>query len=110
MAIVSLASVLPQGFGAVLLLVIVQLLQVVGESFPIGKLRRQMFSTAFFEKHFPGAVPKPGPSGYPDIGSASSLQYAHTPLRPLRPPQPAHSLSLPSLFAPRSGTVVMRIS
>jgi hypothetical protein len=88
MAVVTLASVLPAGFGAVLLLVIVQLLQVVGETFPIGRLRRRAFSVSFFEKHFPGVTPKPATSGYPDTGSPHSA-----------PPLPSRrALSLSSLL------------
>lgn len=68
MALVTLASILPPGFGVVLLLVIAQCLQVVSETFPIGALRRKLFTVAFFEKNFPGATPKPAKLGYPDVG------------------------------------------
>ena len=64
----TLLSLLPPSYGAVLLVVILQCLQCFAETFPIGSLRRRLFTVAFFEKNFPGVVPKPNKAGYPDTG------------------------------------------
>jgi len=59
-------------FGWVLFSMSLTALQVVWTGFAIGRLRREYFDLAFFEKNFPDLVTKEKKypnSGYPDMGN-----------------------------------------